>query len=74
MLTIRFKLRQYRQHAGLSQAELGQRVGVSQGQIGHIEMGRKSPSFPVAVKLAEVFNVGLDDLVSPELEDGINNY
>lgn len=53
----------------LSQAELGREVGVYQGMISAIEIGRANPSWKLAKRLAEFFGMELADLIAePETE------
>ncbi len=57
------KIRVLRFHAGeMSQAELGQKVGVTRQTIAAIEAGKYSPSLEVAFKIAQVFKVPLEDV------------
>ena len=62
MLNTR-KLREARQKAGLSQAELARRVGVSQGLIWAIERGTKRPSIEVLAKIASELSLSLDEIL-----------
>ncbi len=48
-----------------SQAELGERLGVSRQTIIAIESGKYDPSLPLAFKLAAVFEVRIEDLFTP---------
>jgi len=52
-----------RKNKGWSQAELADRAGVSQVMIGKYERGDAIPSFEVAKKMADAFDVSLDFLV-----------
>lgn len=54
----------WREHRGLSQAELARRSGVNRVQIIDIESGRKTGSVNTLKKLAVVLAVDLDDLVA----------
>jgi putative transcriptional regulator len=58
--------------AGLSQAALAERVGVSRQTIISIERGRFDPSLPLAFRLARTFDRTIEDLFafseSPESE------
>lgn len=54
------QMRVLRFHNGeMSQAELGQRIGVTRQTIAAIEAGKYSPSLEAAFRIAEVFNVPL---------------
>ena len=56
-------LRALRFAAGeMTQAELADRVGVTRQTIIAIEQGRYSPSLEMALQLARVFGVPLDDV------------
>jgi putative transcriptional regulator len=46
----------------MTQAELGDRVGVTRQTIIAIEQGRYSPSLEVAFQIARAFGVPLDDV------------
>ena len=58
-------IRALRFHAGeMSQAELGQRIGVTRQTIAAIEAGKYSPSLEAAFRIAHVFGVPLHDVFS----------
>jgi len=46
----------------MSQAELGQRIGLTRQTIAAIEAGKYSPSLEAAFRIAHVFNVPLDQV------------
>ena len=54
----------WRQHRGLTQAELARRSGVNRVQIIDIEAGRKTGSVETLRKLASTLDIDIDDLVS----------
>ena len=49
-------------HDEMSQAELGQQVGVTRQTIAAIEAGKYSPSLEVAFRIAQVFRVPLTEV------------
>lgn len=49
-----------------SQAELGERVGVSRQAINAVETGKHDPSLSLAFKLAEVFDLRIEDVFDPK--------
>jgi len=50
----------------MSQAELGERIGVTRQTIAAIEAGKYSPTLEAAFRIAEVFGVPLDEVFSWE--------
>ncbi len=54
-------LRQFREKKGLSQAELGNRVGLKQTTISQYENGSRTPTLAMAKKLSDVLEISLDD-------------
>jgi putative transcriptional regulator len=50
------------QNGEMSQAELGQRIGLTRQTIAAIEAGKYSPSLEAAFRIAHVFNVPLDEV------------
>lgn len=61
-------LKAQRKKLGLTQAELAKTIGATQGMITGIETGKRSPSYEVALKLAETLHTTVDYLSgSPDL-------
>jgi putative transcriptional regulator len=56
---------------GMTQQDLADRVGVTRQTILSIERGRYNPTVGLALKLAEVFDVPVDDLFT--LAEGKNH-
>jgi putative transcriptional regulator len=55
-------IRTLRFHAGeMTQAELGEKIGVTRQTVAAIEQGRYSPTLETAFKIADVFGVRLDE-------------
>ena len=48
------KIRKFRAHLGLSQAELGRRIGVKQGAIGNYEAGTRLPEPEIAARIVSL--------------------
>lgn len=62
-LPISNRVREFREHNGaMTQAELGDAIGVTRQTIIAIELGRYSPSLESAFRIARVFGVGLEDV------------
>ncbi|MEX1376154.1 MAG: helix-turn-helix transcriptional regulator [Eubacteriales bacterium] len=63
-------VQQLRQEMDLSQAKLGDMVGVSRQTINSLEAGRYNPSITLAFKLAKVFNKKIEEIfIYKENED-----
>lgn len=56
--SIRFR----REQAGITQADLASRIGVTRQTLIAIEQGRYSPTLELAFQIARAFEVGIDDL------------
>ena len=56
------KLKEYRERDGLKQAELAEQVGVRRETIVNLEKGRYNPSLKLAMDLAGVFHVPVEEL------------
>ena len=52
----------------MTQAELGERIGVTRQTIAAIEQGKYSPTLESAFRIADVFEVGLDEVFTWEKE------
>lgn len=53
------KIQKRRKEVGLTQEELGYKVGISRAYMGYIEQGRYAPSLEVLQKIARVLKVKL---------------
>jgi putative transcriptional regulator len=59
------QIRTLRFHAGeMTQAELGEKIGVTRQTVAAIEQGKYSPTLETAFRIADVFGVGLEDVFS----------
>jgi putative transcriptional regulator len=56
------RVRQWREQAGWSQGELARRLGVSRQTINAIETDKYDPSLPLALRMAKLFAVPVDQL------------
>jgi putative transcriptional regulator len=59
---VRNDVRELREAAGLSQRELGERLGVSRQTVNSIETGRYDPSLPLAIAIARHFNTTVEEI------------
>jgi putative transcriptional regulator len=56
-------IRTLRFHADeMTQAELGERIGVTRQTVAAIEQGKYSPTLETAFRIADVFGVALDEV------------
>ena len=56
------KIKEYREQAGYKQSELAELVGARRETIVHLENGRYNPSLKLAMDIAKVFHVTVEDL------------
>lgn len=62
------RIKQLRTEAGLSQAELAQRVGGSDArQISRYENGRITPSLDATIRIAQALNISIDYLAIDDI-------
>ena len=59
-------LKEYRARLGVNQQEMGRLAGVSRQTISQIERGDYSPSVTLALKLAKICNVTVEDIFKYE--------
>ena len=62
LVTVKSKVRELRQAAGLSQGALGEAVGVSRQTINALETGRYDPSLILAARLARHFGSTIEEI------------
>jgi len=62
LVTVKSKVRELRQAAGLSQGALGEAVGVSRQTINALETGRYDPSLTLAARLARHFGSTIEEI------------
>jgi len=55
-------LKEYRAKIGVNQQQMGELVGVSRQTISQIERGDYSPSVSLALKIAKVFDVQVENI------------
>ena len=62
-------LKEYRARQGVNQQEMGRLAGVSRQTISQIERGDYSPSVTLALKLAKLCQVSVEDIFSYEEDE-----
>lgn len=65
---VRNRLRVLRAEYRWTQAELARRLGVSRQTVNAIETGRFDPSLPLAFRIAQLFEMSIEQVFQPELE------
>lgn len=58
------KIKEFREKTGMKQSELAELVNVRRETIVCLENGRYNPSLKLAMDIAKVFNVQVEDLFS----------
>lgn len=59
-------IRVRREHSGLTQKELAEKMGVQQTYVSYLEVGTKIPTLANASKLSEIFHCKIDDLLADD--------
>lgn len=67
-MPLRNRLKEYRARIQVNQSEMGKLVGVSRQTISQIERGDYSPSVTLALKIAKVCGVTVEEIFSYEEE------
>ena len=63
---MRNRLKVLRAERDWSQADLGERLGVSRQSVNAIETGKYDPSLPLAFRIARVFEAPIEAIFSDE--------
>lgn len=61
-MALKTKVKEYRENAGLKQSELAEMVNARRETIVHLENGRYNPSLKLAMDIAKVFHVTVEEL------------
>ena len=61
-MALKTKVKEYREKEGLKQSELAELVHARRETIVHLENGRYNPSLKLAMDIAKVFHVSVEDL------------
>lgn len=62
---MRNRLKVLRAERDWTQAQLAQRLEVSRQTVNAVETGKYDPSLPLAFKLAEIFNLSIEEIFQP---------
>jgi putative transcriptional regulator len=60
------RLRMLRAERRWSQADLAERLGVSRQTVNAIETGRYDPSLPLAFRIAQLFELRIEEIFQPQ--------
>lgn len=63
-----------REEKGLSQSELGFKLGVTNKAVSRWENGRGYPDTSLLLKLSEILGITVDELLKGELSSSVENY
>lgn len=63
-MALTTKIWEYREKQGLTQSELADLVGVRRETIVNLERGRYNPSLKLAMDIAKVFHVTVEEIFS----------
>ena len=61
-MALETKVKEYREKAGYKQCELAEMVGARRETIVHLENGKYNPSLKLAMDIAKVFGVTVEEL------------
>lgn len=60
------RIKELRRKAGVTQAEMGQRLGISESGYCLIENGKRRMTIDVAINIAKILKSDLDDIFLPD--------
>ena len=69
-MTIGYKIRQYRIEKGMSQEDIIRQLGISRQTLSAWENDRSLPDIISLIRLSEIFETTVDDLVQSEKKIG----
>lgn len=62
MPTLKTKLKEYREKYSMKQSDLAELVEVRRETIVHLENGKYNPSLKLAMDIAKIFDVSVEEL------------
>lgn len=69
LIALGEKIYNYREIAGIKQDEFAKTLGISRTTLSFIENGSQAPSFEVLVKLAQITNININELLNVETKN-----
>ena len=67
-------IKKLRKLNGMTQWELGERLGISASAVGMYEQGRREPDSKTLLKLSEIFSVSVDEILNGKKTKDIVEY
>lgn len=61
-MVLKTKIKEYREKENMKQADLARLVNIRRETIVHLENGRYNPSLKLAMDIAKVFHITVEDL------------
>lgn len=61
-------IREGRERKGLFQADVADKLGISQGYYSHIERGTRTVDFVVALKICQFLGLDINDFVKTQID------
>ena len=71
--SLGMRIRRARKAAGMPQADLAEKLGISTSFLGHIERGTRKASLDTLVKMANELGVSLDSLAADSLDSQLRD-
>lgn len=62
------QLKEFRKKLGLSQDDMAKKLGVHNTTYGNWELGKTEPTIETLIKIADIYNVTVDELIGRETE------
>lgn len=73
LLNLRRNIKFLREERRMTQGELGERLGKTYSTVARWEAGTSSPQVNTVLKMAELFDVDIEDLLNYDLSDPESN-
>jgi len=70
MVTLRLRLREWREQRGLTQGQLAQQMSLHRSYIAKIEIGDRTPCLTVVWQLAQFFHCPMEALLRSDSTEG----
>lgn len=67
-------IKKLRKLNGMTQWELGEKLGISASAVGMYEQGRREPDSKTLLKLSEIFSVSVDEILNGKKTKDIVEY